>query len=502
MDASWKLLPAAWSRRVWQIVGGVSIRVKVLGIVLGVIFILSGFVIVQMRTVLTDKLLGELSAQGVAIGDSIAHEVEGMQLLNDAEALNAYLLGRQTHYSSSSHNTLVPYIFVEDGASGAILGGAGAVPPAGDPVAPGADDVLVHQHDDVATRITPTLVEIVVPVPNSGARLHMALARSNIEATVRAVTWQLVAITLVMVAIGFAAAFLLTWVLTRPLLSLVAATHDVAQGDLTRRVPHWADDEIGELSDAFNRMVESLERAETARAAQLRLRARYVSGVILAQESERRRIARELHDSTSQSLTSLLVGLQNLKRRVPDDGISPQIDELRHVVGNTLEEVRALSWRLRPSALDDLGLEVALQHHIEDFRRRYGIQVDFVVRGLDDRLPPEMETSIYRIVQEGLTNVARYAHAGHASVIISRRHGMIRVIIEDDGVGFDPYTAQANGKSLGLQGIRERAGLFDGSLTIESQPGGGTSLFVEMPYDAAAAGGAMPDGAAPDGTPA
>ncbi|MCB9162122.1 MAG: sensor histidine kinase [Caldilineaceae bacterium] len=498
MNASWKMRASAWSRRVWQIVGGVSIRVKVLGIVLGVIFILSGFVIVQMRTVLTDKLLGELSAQGVAIGDTIAHEIENMQLLDDEEALSAYLLGRQTHYSSSSHNTLVPYIFVEDGASGRILGGAGAVPD--DAAVPGADGALVHQHDDVATRVTPTLIEIVVPVPENDARLHMALARTNIEATVRAVTWQLVAITLVMVAIGFAAAFFLTWILTRPLLSLVAATHDVAQGDLTRRVPHWADDEIGELSDAFNRMVETLERAETARAAQLRLRARYVSGVILAQESERRRIARELHDSTSQSLTSLLVGLQNLKQAVPDDGINPQIDELRHVVGATLEEVRALSWRLRPSALDDLGLEVALQHHIEDFRQRYGIQVDFVVRGLDDRLPPEMETSIYRIVQEGLTNVARYAHAGHASVIISRRHGMIRVIIEDDGVGFDPYTAQANGKSLGLQGIRERAGLFDGSLTIESQPGGGTSLFVEMPYDAATVG-VMSADATPDGAP-
>ena len=376
---------------------------------------------------------------------------------------------------------MIPYLYVEDDADGTILAGVGTIP-AHDDLLPAEGDA--HLHDGVAIHIGPSLVEVTSPLPNSQALLHMSLARTNIEATVRSVTMQLLVITLLMIVIGLAAAFFLTWILTRPLLGLVAATQAVAQGDLSRRVQRWANDEIGELSTAFNRMMESLERAEAERAAQAQLRERYVSGVILAQENERQRIARELHDSTSQSLTSLLVGLQNLKGSIDDSRYDPKIDELRHVVGTTLEEVRSLSWRLRPSALDDLGLQVALQHTIEDFRRRYGVQVDYVVRGLNRRLPPEMETSIYRIVQEGLTNIARYAQASHASVIISHRHGMIRVIIEDNGIGFDPNIVHTQNKSLGLQGIRERASLFDGSLTIESEPGHGSSLFVEIPYTA------------------
>jgi signal transduction histidine kinase len=473
-----KDLFVSWGRRIWSIVGGVSIRVKVLGIVLGVILLLSAFVIVQMRNVLTDKLLDELAAQGISIGDSIAYEIASIGMQADPATLNFYLLNRQIHYSSSSHNTLVTYIYVEDSTDGAILGAAGDLSSANDDA---ITPLATHTHGRATVEVGPSFVELVVPVPSSNDLLHMALARTNIEATVRSVTMQLLAITLLMIAIGFVAAIFLTWILARPLLDLVAATQSVAQGDLSRRVPSWANDEIGELSTAFNQMVESLARAEKERAAQAQLRERYVIGVILAQESERRRIARELHDSTSQSLTSLLVGLQNLKA-ASDLRLESKIDELRQVVSSTLEEVRALSWRLRPSALDDLGLQVALQHHIEDFCQRYGVQVDYVVRGLVNRLPPEMETSIYRIVQEGLTNIARYANATHASVIVGYRHNMIRVIIEDNGVGFDPSIVYTQNKSLGLQGIRERAGLFEGSLTIESQPGSGTSLFVEIPY--------------------
>src|SRR5690606_17618773 len=126
----------------------------------------------------------------------------------------------------------------------------------------------------------------------------------------------------------------------------------------------------------------------------------------------------------------------------------------------TLDEVRTISWRLRPSVLDDLGLVVALERYIAEYRRRYTIQVDFAANGLDERLPAEQETSIYRIVQEGLTNIARYAQAKNASILIDRRNGTIRIIIEDDGVGFDANIIAQKNKSLGLHGIRERARLF------------------------------------------
>jgi signal transduction histidine kinase len=472
------LLHSPWIRQLWSIVGGVSIQVKVLGIVLGVILLLSAFVIVQMRAVLTDSLLRELSEQGVAISEGIGHEVTYLLERDQIELVHFYLQDRQQHYSSRSHNTVVPYILLEDATDQAIISAAGAAAP---------PDLFTA---DVDFRLPPAtqvaigreVIEVITPLPEVDALLHLGLARANVEATVRSVVMQLLAITGVMIAVGFAAAIFLTWILTRPLLSLVSATQAVAQGDLSRRVPRWANDEIGELSTAFNRMMDSLQQAQEEQRERAQLRERYVSGVILAQESERQRIARELHDSTSQSLTSLLVGLQNLKVAVNNPQCDRPIDELRQVVGGTLDDVRTLSWRLRPSALDDLGLVSALHHHIEDYQDRYGIQVDFFVRGLQGRLPPEMETSIYRIVQEGLTNIARYAQTGHASIILNHRQDAIRLIIEDNGIGFDPARVEAHNRSLGLQGIRERAALFGGSLTIESQPGMGTSLFVEIPY--------------------
>lgn len=464
-------------KRLWDLVGGVSIWIKVLGIVLGTVLMLSAVVIVQMRSVLTARLLQELGVQGVAMADSVGHTAANLVEAGELGMLQAYLEEWQHHYSNESHNTTVAYVMVRERGDGRILGRAGEAPP--------TDLAHLDQPLMAATghvfAVGADHLDVMVSLAPVEAELHLGLSLVHVQRTVHLVTVQLLAITLVMVVVGFVAAFFLTWLLTRPIFELVEATHAVAAGHYNHRVARWANDEIGELATAFNRMAASLEQADFVRREQTTLRERYVSGVILAQENERQRIARELHDSTSQSLTSLLVGLQNLKLAGQDESLDRHIDELRDIVGQTLDEVRALSWRLRPSALDDLGLASALQRYIHDYQERFAIQVDYVTRGIGGRLPAEMETSIYRIVQEGLTNVARYAQADHASVMLSRRNGVVRVIVEDDGVGFDPELVQRQKRSLGLQGIRERAALLGGALTIESQPGRGTSLFVEIP---------------------
>jgi signal transduction histidine kinase len=157
-------------------------------------------------------------------------------------------------------------------------------------------------------------------------------------------------------------------------------------------------------------------------------------------------------------------------------------EELRGVAAHTLDEVHNLALQLRPSVLDDLGLPAALERYVADCQRRYPLHIDLAMRGLSGcRLPAEVETALYRIVQEGLTNVARHAQASTASVMIERRDGAVRAIVEDDGRGFDPEAAGKAEQRLGLYGIRERAELLGGRLTIESEPGRGASLFVEIP---------------------
>jgi signal transduction histidine kinase len=229
-------------------------------------------------------------------------------------------------------------------------------------------------------------------------------------------------------------------------------------------------------------MTEALAQAEEERAEREQLRARYVSGVIAAQEEERKRIARELHDSTSQSLTSLLVGMKALSDDCDSPAIRQRAEDLRSVAGRTLAEVHNLALQLRPSVLDDLGLPAALERYVNDCGQRYHLQIDLAVQGLQtQRLPPEVETALYRIVQESLTNVARHAQATTASVLIEWRNGSVRAIVEDDGRGFDPLTAGKAEQRLGLYGIRERAELLGGMLTIESSSERGSSLFVEIP---------------------
>jgi signal transduction histidine kinase len=380
------------------------------------------------------------------------------------------LFERKAHYSNESHNTQVDYIIVYNRQGGILADTFAGDVPLDVRTAP---TLPPNQHSIAVDRPEPEpgLIEVRASAPTVTVR--MGFSRSDIQSTVNNVTVQLLLITAVMVGVGLAAAMLLTWILTRPVLSLVEATRAIARGDYSRRVPRWAQDEIGELAQSFNQMTAALARAET-------IRARYISGVIAAQEEERQRIARELHDSTGQSLTSLLVGLRNLED-APSDGVDDQLSDLRDIVSNTLDEIHGMVLQLRPPVLDDLGLSAALERQVADFTRRYGVPVDIVAHLPDNRLSFDMETAVYRIVQEGLTNIARHAEATNASVLLEKRGGTLLVIIEDDGSGFDLPAVRAAGERLGLQGIEERTRLLGGTLTIESTPGQGTSLFVRLP---------------------
>jgi signal transduction histidine kinase len=161
-----------------------------------------------------------------------------------------------------------------------------------------------------------------------------------------------------------------------------------------------------------------------------------------------------------------------------------QAQALRKVAADILEEVERIARGLRPSVLDDLGLEAAVQRLARDFTTTHGIPVEVHVNGLQERLPAALESALYRIVQEALTNIAKHAAASQAWILMRNTTEGIQVIIEDNGCGFDVETAlhAVNGREpLGLHGIQERARLLNGTLTIESSPGNGTALFVYIP---------------------
>jgi two-component system, NarL family, sensor histidine kinase DevS len=199
---------------------------------------------------------------------------------------------------------------------------------------------------------------------------------------------------------------------------------------------------------------------------------------VATQELERRRLARELHDETGQALTSILLGLKGLEDRLEAGGPQPALAGIRELVVATLEDVRRLSVELRPKALDDFGLEPAIERLCQTIAEQTGIEIDCVAALGRTRLPDEVETAIYRIAQESLTNAVKHAHARRVSILLTRKDGGVCAVIEDDGRGFDPAVA---GGGLGLDLMRERVELLHGRLTIESSEGAGTTLVVEVP---------------------
>jgi signal transduction histidine kinase len=209
------------------------------------------------------------------------------------------------------------------------------------------------------------------------------------------------------------------------------------------------------------------------------------SQVLTAHEAERKRIARELHDDTAQSLTSIIVRLRLLERVTTDEGVLKNVEELREISSDALDAVRRMAMDLRPAALDDLGLVPALEALGERFAANRPAHVTVRAEGIRRRLPRDVELVMYRVVQEALNNIAKHASARNVSVFLRRKRNQLTVMVEDDGVGFEPGAIErTQGSGLGLFGMRERLALVGGELVIESSYGQGTRITARVPLAA------------------
>ena len=242
--------------------------------------------------------------------------------------------------------------------------------------------------------------------------------------------------------------------------------------------------------EALAQAREELEQRVRERTAELQqanvVRQRLIQQLVTAEEAERRRISRELHDQTGQQLAALILELRLLWDKMEEEPEArKQLERLRTLANEIGQEIHYFAFELRPTSLDDLGLRRALENYVEQWSERTGIALDYHASGLDDaRVPPAIETALYRIVQESLHNVARHAHSPRVSVILERRDHHVQAIVEDEGRGFDVEDVLSGSNSaqrLGLDGMRERAALLGGEVTLESAPGRGTTVFVRMP---------------------
>lgn len=240
---------------------------------------------------------------------------------------------------------------------------------------------------------------------------------------------------------------------------------------------------VAVLAIVYAGRLEQQLRRQRARAIDLTDELQELSAkLVTVQEQERRHIARELHDEIGQALTAIKVELAYAQRSIDSaHGPAAVLQAARRITDSALHQVRDLSYLLHPAALDEFGLVSALDAHLKSFSRRHEVAVELTHRGMEERLPSEIESAAYRIVQEATTNIAKHAHATECRVQLERGE-TLRITIEDNGAGFDPLAVRsAERRGLGLIGMRERASHLHGSVQVDSTPGQGTRITVELP---------------------
>jgi signal transduction histidine kinase len=317
-------------------------------------------------------------------------------------------------------------------------------------------------------------------------------------------------------AIAVIVALLITWwLITRqilePIRALDEASAQFAAGNLDVALPDGGIDEVARLTanleqmrvrldatledhrrwnEALGEMVEERTRELASLYEQLEGREAMCKSllgkVLTGQEEERTRLARELHDTIGQSLTDIIMTTTAVENSLPADYVSgkDKLAGVRSMAVQTLRDLRGLIFDLRPEVLDDLGLGLALHSQVKKYLEPAGVKVNLRAVGLKDQLPAEVETAVFRMVQEAITNIARHARASEASISLTKKDDRLIVRVEDDGVGFDPdQVLQKQQHAWGLRGMEERVTLLGGKFYIGSRPGNGTLVLAEVPLD-------------------
>ncbi|MBI4525047.1 MAG: HAMP domain-containing protein [Deltaproteobacteria bacterium] len=292
---------------------------------------------------------------------------------------------------------------------------------------------------------------------------------------------------------------------TKPVRTLTEAAKRIAKGDLDGPIPPLGEDEIGFLAQSLDQMrltlkasleiiaegKRDLEQRVQERTRELEdlyrevqrkeeIRGELLKKVIGVQEEERKRIARELHDETSQDLAALLLSIETTAESAPEE-LKKKLTHMKAMADRTLDSIHRLILDLRPSVLDDLGLTSAIRWVAESRLEPLGIDLTFKVLGTERRLKPEIETTLFRIGQEAISNIARHAEANGVAIAIEFGDRHICLEVEDNGKGFDPKVTTDG--SFGLLGMKERTTLFDGAFGVDSEPGKGTRLTIKIPVD-------------------
>jgi signal transduction histidine kinase len=476
------------SRAMTFIANRISLRVKLMAIVLLLVLGLGSWSASQAYLATRESLHTYLERTGVSIARAVAARSEDYILTNNLYQLHMLVT------DTLANNPDVGYLFILGSEDQVVASSFSLSLPAGLREVNGWESPALYNMQTISTE-KGLMDDIAVPILEGRAgTVRLGVAHNGMDEILLAMIRQILTITLLVSLFGIAVAYILVSLALKPVSRLASAMEVVGGGDFSQRFTTGFMDEVGKLTSAFNTMLIRLsqlteERSQYQKELERKeyLRRQLQEKIISSQEEERKRISRELHDDTGQSLTTLKLVLKKIEKAADLSEVNNLTRDMRELLSKTIEGVRSLSLDLRPSVLDDLGLIAALKRYLQDSSERLNLSIDFHEQGLEAWQPDSFQsTTIYRVVQEALTNIAKHAKAKNVSVIIEKQRDNILVIVEDDGVGFDTEICnnrEANRPCLGIFGMQERAILVRGELVVESAPGQGTTLYFKLPLE-------------------
>jgi signal transduction histidine kinase len=466
----------------WRILS-IPIFLKILGIGFLTAVLFGAVTLIQTRSS-TSKILYQLLEQRtISMGRTLTDTIERSASTGDYFAVVRHLQDAQKTFPE------IRYVIVrsQDGKIVATTFEKGAPPDLVSLSSPLCPPQCIAQ---ALGSEEGTILDVRFPmVEGLAGSLQLGVLDRMVSREAAALTSQILWGLFLCAAIGIGFALMLTSIMTHPIHQLVQSANKIREGKFETRANVFSNDEIGRLAIAFNQMAEGLMRYRNEVHAKEKARLSLIERTVQVQEDERKNISRELHDHLGQSLLALLLQVQSGCKYSPAKCAYAALPGslclgVESTIRQIIEEVHRLAWGMRPSILDDYGLESALARHIEEVSKTAGLEIDCQFISPDGlrRLPSRIEVSLFRIAQEAITNVIRHGKASHASVVVLRQLNDITMLVEDDGQGFDVAAAQEKGdQSLGLMGMKERVNLLGGSFVIESAPGEGTTIRVRIP---------------------
>ncbi len=452
-----------------------DIRAKIIGLVFGLVTLLGTVTTLYTYSTTSRHLDQELYFESTNITKDLVEAVTPLLLTGDNASVQELL------NETLRDHPAVRYAFILD-AQGNVLYHAFTAGPAA------ANNITLDSQTQIRVLATDngSVWDVANPIFYGQAGTVRIGVGDEQKKTLLGVTLrEQLLVTGIVVIAGLAVAFLLGSFISAQIKALVQAARIVTGGDIGHQAKVYSHDDLGRLAQAFNTMSTNLARMRDKLEQKEVMQRQLLITLITAQEGERLRVARDLHDNMGGSLSSLGYGLQSALLTLETDHTSVK-PLLRHLYEENLsvqDELRATVYALRPSVLDDLGLMPALRSYAEHCVTTKGVDVDFSIEGEERRLPSEIETALFRITQEALNNTLRHAAAHKVRVYAKFEDGGVGLTITDDGCGFDAaeLLAKPDGRAIGLMGMRERAELLEGELEVASKPGKGCLIRVYVP---------------------